>query len=289
MTKGDNSMATFTNKATLSFTGGSVDSNTVTGTFLESLSMTKTALYDEYSEGSRLTYVISIINSGSTSFTGLTLSDDLGAYTFDSQQLVPLTYADGSILYYINGILQNPPAVTPSPFSISGISVPAGANVTIVYAVNTNEFAPPEAGGSITNTATLTGAGLAEPVTAIETVFAANSPALSITKALSPTTVPENGTVTYTLTIENNGNTDANATDNLVVTDVFDPALSNVTVTLDGTLLTEGVDYTYDELTGLFATTQSRITVPAATYTRQPDGSYVKTPGEAVLVITGNI
>ena len=282
-------MATFTNKATLSFVGGSVDSNTVTGTFLESLSMTKTALYDEYSDTSRLTYVISILNSGATSFTNLTLTDDLGAYDFGGQTLTPLTYADGSILYYINGILQTAPAVTPAPFSISGISVPAGANVTIVYAADVNEFAPPEAGGSITNTATLNGGGLAEPITASETVFAANSPALSITKALSPTTVPENGTLTYTLTIENNGNTDAVATDNLVVSDVFDPILSNVTVTLDGAPLTEGVDYTYNQSTGEFSTTQSRITVPAATYVRQIDGSFVRIPGEAVLVITGNI
>lgn len=282
-------MATFTNKATLSFTGGSVDSNTVTGTFLESLSMTKTALVDEYTEGSRLTYVISIINSGSSSFSGLTLSDDLGAYEFGGQTLTPLSYVDGSVLYYVNGILQGEPAVTDAPFSISGISVPAGANVTIVYAVDVNEFAPPEAGGTITNTATLSGPGLAEPVTASETVSVSNSPALSITKALSPTTVPENGTVTYTLTIENNGNTDAVATDNLVVTDVFDPVLSNITVTLDGEPLSEGVDYTYDEATGVFRTTESLITVPAATYVRQPDGSFVRVPGEAVLVITGNI
>ena len=282
-------MATFTNKATLSYSGGSVDSNTVTGTFLESLSMTKTALIDEYTEGSRLTYVISIINSGSSSFVGLTLSDNLGAYEFEGEILTPLSYVDGAVLYYVNGILQAEPAVTSSPFSISGISVPAGANVTIVYAVDVNEFAPVDAGGTIVNTATLTGPGLAEPIVASETVSTSDSPSLSITKALSPTTVPENGTVTYTLTIQNNGNTDAVATDNLVVTDVFDPILSNVTVTLDGEPLTEGVDYTYDEQTGLFTTTQSRITVPAATYTRQPDGSFVKVPGEAVLVITGNI
>ena len=282
-------MATFTNKATLSFTGGSVDSNTVTGTFLESLSMTKTALVDEYTEGSRLTYIISIINSGSSSFIGLTLSDDLGAYEFDGTTLTPLTFVDGSVLYYVNGILQGAPTVTADPFTISGISVPAGANVTIAYSVDVNEFAPAEAGGTIVNTATLSGPGLAEPIEASETVSTSDSPNLSITKALSPTTVPENGTITYTLTIENNGNTAAVATDNLVVSDVFDPILSNITVTLNGQPLVAGVDYTYNEATGEFATTQSLITVPAATYTRQPDGSFVRVPGEAVLVITGNI
>lgn len=283
-------MATFTNKATLSYNGGSTDSNTVTGRFLDSLSVSKTALVDEYSEGSRLSYVISIVNSGSTSFSNITLSDDLGAYEFGGDTLYPLSYVEGSILYYINGILQA--ELTPSdtePLVVSGISVPAGANVTLAYSADTTEFAPPEAGGTITNTVTLSGSGICEPVTASETVSTSDGPDLSITKALAPTTVPENGVITYTLTIQNSGNTDAVATDNLVVTDVFDPILSDITVTLNGEPLTEGEGYTYNQATGEFATVQSVITVPAATYTRQPDGSFVSVPGEAVLVITGTI
>ena len=282
-------MATFTNKATLSYRGGSTDSNTVTGTLLETLSITKIATVEQYATGERLTYVISIINSGSTSFNNITLTDDLGAYEFGESTLVPLTYVDGSVLYYVNGILQPAPTVTPVPFSIEGISVPAGANVTIVYAADVNEFAPPEAGGVITNTATISGGGITDPIQASETVSAAISPILSITKALCPTTVPENGTVNYTLTIANSGNTDAIATDDLVVSDVFDPSLTNLVVTLNGSTLVAGVDYTYNEITGAFSTTPGIITVPAATFTRLPDGSFVTVPGEAVLTITGNI
>ena len=283
-------MPTFTNKATLSYNGGTIDSNTVTGTFLESLSITKTALVDSYSEGTRISYVISIVNSGSTSFSNLTFTDDLGAYPFGADTLYPLTYVDGSLLYYINGILQ--PAPTPAttqPISINGISVPAGANVTLAYSADANQFASPEVDGSIINTASLNGTGLAESVTATETVFSADGPILSITKALCPTTVAENGVITYTLTIQNSGNTDAVATDNISVTDTFDPILNNITVTLNGTPLTLGTDYTYDEATGVFSTTQGVITVPAATYTREPDGSFVVTPGQSILVITGNI
>ena len=282
-------MATFTNKATLSFNGGSVDSNVVTGTFLESVSMTKTALIDEYSDGSRLTYAISIVNSGTSSFIGLTLADDLGTYDFGAGTLTPLSYVDGSILYYVNGILQGAPTVTENPFTVSGISVPAGANVTILYSADVNQFADLSADAEITNVATLSGTGLAEPVTANETVSSIDAPDLSITKTLCPTNVPENGALTYTLTVENNGNTAAVATDNLVISDTFDPILSNVTVLLDGTPLVAGVDYTYNTTTGEFATTAGLITVPAATYTRQPDGSFTTEPGKAVLVITGNI
>ena len=39
-------MATFTNRATLSYNGRTTDSNTVVGTFLETLSVTKTARTD---------------------------------------------------------------------------------------------------------------------------------------------------------------------------------------------------------------------------------------------------
>lgn len=44
-------MAIFTNRATLSYSGGTVNSNTVTGELLEVLSVTKDAVSDVYSDG----------------------------------------------------------------------------------------------------------------------------------------------------------------------------------------------------------------------------------------------
>ena len=58
--------------------------------------------------------------------------------------------------------------------------------------------------------------------------------------------------------------------DNLVVTDNFDPILNPISVTYNGTAWAEGINYTYDETTGQFATTAGQITVPAATYTQDP-------------------
>ena len=69
----------------------------------------------------------------------------------------------------------------------------------------------------------------------------------------------------------------------------FDPILALSAVTLNGAPLAEGTGYTYDEATGSFATVAGVITVPAATYTQQADGSYEVVPGEAVLVVTGTI
>ena len=113
---------------------------------------------------------------------------------------------------------------------------------------------------------------------------------MAITKALSPATVVDNGTLTYTFTISNTGNTAAVATDNVIVTDTFDPILTIQSVTLNGETLTEGVDYTYVEATGAFATVAGRITVPAATYTQDPTtGRIIVEPGVAVLTVTGTV
>ena len=282
-------MATFTNKATLSYNGGSTDSNIVTGTLIENLTATKTPVEGSYEIGQEITYVLSLINSGSTSLSGITIADDLGAYEASGADVYPLEYA-GEIAYYVNGILQSAPTIsTLNGLTISGISVPAGGNALIIYKTVVTAFAPPDAQGSITNTATITGTGIAEPVLASATILATNSPILSITKALSPSTISESGQLTYTLTIQNNGNTPAVATDNLVVSDTFNPVISISSVTLDGVALVLGTDYTYDEASGDFATTPGTITVPAATYTQLPDGSYSVTPATVVLEIVGTI
>jgi len=141
----------------------------------------------------------------------------------------------------------------------------------------------------ITNTVTVTGTGLADPITASATVNSIDRPQLTITKALEPIIVPENGSLTYTFVISNSGNTDAVATDNVVVSDLFDPILDITSVTLNGTPLTLGTGYTYNTATGLFETVPGVITVPAATYTQAPDGSISVTEGTAVLTVTGTI
>ena len=103
-------------------------------------------------------------------------------------------------------------------------------------------------------------------------------------------TITDNGQLTYTIIIQNNGNAPASATDGIIVSDTFNPALSNITVTLNGTPLTEGTGYTYDEATGAFATTDGTVSVPAATYTQDPTtGVWSVTPGTTVLTVTGTI
>ena len=279
-------MAIFTNQATLTYSGGSANSNVAVGEILEVLSADKTAVSGTYAPGELVTYVITIRNTGTGAFTNLTVTDDLGGGAN-----APLTYEEGTVLYFVNGVPQAAPAVTPgAPLVFTGISVPAGGSAVIVYQARANAFASPEVEGFITNTVTITGGGLTTPVTATETVNAAIGAMLTITKTISPAQVADNGRVTYTFLIQNSGNEAVTAEDDATVTDTFDPILTDITVTLNGVTLTEGVGYTYDETTGLFTTVPGVITVPAATFTRDPvTGEYTRTPGLATLIVAGTI
>ena len=280
-------MAAFYNTATLSYRDTSTNSNTVEGQLVQVLAAEKTAVLP--------TYIVSIRNSGAAAYTGLTVTDDLGGYAFAGETRVPLTYVEGSLKYYSNGTLQPAPAVTAgAPLVIGGITVPAGGNdvndALLIYEAEPNGYAPPAAGGTITNTASITGDGLTTPLTAQATVAAGETLRLSISKCMSPTSVVENGTVTYTFYLQNSGNTATAAADYVIVTDTFDPILSGLTVTLDGAPLTLGTGYTYDTATGAFATTAGTITVPAAAAAQDAEtGLWRITPGVTKLVITGTV
>ena len=244
-------MPSFTNQATLSYNNITTSSNVVTGQLLEVLSATKTALVDTYSAQDVVTYVVSILNSGTTALNGLTVTDDLGAYSFGGQTLYPLDYIPGSVRLFINGVLQPAPSATAEPpLVISGINIPAGSNAVLVYEARVNQFAPLAEGSAINNTATVSGGGLSAPISAEETITAASQPQLTISKSLCPATIAENGQLTYTFVIQNSGSQPATAADSIIVRDLFDPILEGLTVTLDGNPLAAGVGYTYDQATG---------------------------------------
>jgi uncharacterized repeat protein (TIGR01451 family) len=287
----DEKMALFYNRATLSYNGQNLNSNQVSGEIIEALTMTKTAITGTYGVGDSISYAISIVNSGATAINGLTLTDDLGEYIFQDLTLRPLTYRDGSVLFYIDGALQPAPTVSAvDDLVISGLNIPAGSNAIIVYETLANGFAPLVAGSTITNTATVTGCGIAEALTDTATVGVQDEPNLSIAKAICPAVVSDNGQLTYTFIIQNTGNTPIVATDNVIVTDVFNPALSGITVTFNGANWTAGTNYTYNEATGEFATLANTITVDAATYTRDATtGLITINPGVSVLTVSGTI
>ena len=285
-------MATFYNQASLSYGGNVVNSNTTEAELLSGLELTKTAITDSYEAGGAVVYAVTLSNMGSSAYTGLVLNDDLGAYTLPGGSVaVPLTYVDGSIQYYLNGILQPAPTVTQAgDLEISGINLPPNSTATFIYEVRANEFAQVSAGSVITNTASTNGGAGVGVLTASAEVPVREEPILTIAKAVCPPVITDNSTLTYTVIVQNLGNTPIVATDGVIISDVFNPILTGIAVTLNGTALAEGTGYTYNETTGEFATTDGTVTVPAATYLADPTtGAITTTPGVAILTVTGTV
>ena len=264
-------MAIFTNQATLTYNGNSTNSNIAYGEILDVLVATKTSVEGNYTPGQPVTYVVTLRNTGNAPLTGLVVTDNLGGYDFNGTMVYPLTYEDGSVALFSNGVPQAAPtAVAGPPLIFSGITVPAGGDVVIVYQARVNAFANPAVGGTIDNTVTVTGDGLSAPITATETVTANAGPVLSVSKSIMPAQVVDNDRVTYTFVIQNSGNQAVVATDDAAITDTFDPVLTALAVTFDGIVWTQGVQYNYNEATGLFTTVPGQILVPAAAYSQDP-------------------
>jgi uncharacterized repeat protein (TIGR01451 family) len=247
--------------------------------------MTKTAVSNGYGVGDGITYVISLINETAIDRTGVTLTDNLGVYTVGATSVIPLSYVNGSVLYYQNGVIQPAPTVTiGTELVISGITVPARGNAIVVYEATANSFAPLSTGGSITNVIT------SADLTANATVNVREEAVLNISKAISPAVISDNGELTYTFVIQNSGNLEAGIADNVTISDTFNPILNGLTVTLNGTTLTEGMGYTYNPTTGVFSTVPGIITVPAATYAQDATtGIITTTPGVTTLTVSGTI
>jgi uncharacterized repeat protein (TIGR01451 family) len=286
-------MAVFQNQASVSYGTTVRLSNVATGTIAEAVTVNKTAIEDSYDPGTTLTYVVNIMNGGTSPLTEITLTDDLGAIVYAEEKLtvIPLDYVDGSAAAFVNGVPAPSPtaAVTAAgALEITGLSVPVSGTLTLVYQTTVNEYAPLGTGAQIVNTVTVTGDVVLADTTATAAVPADTGVDLTVHKSVSPETVRSGDTLTYTFVLSNTGAVEASG--DVVLTDVFDPVLTNLTASLDGAALVLGTDYAYDEASGTFETTPGAITVPAAVYTEDPTtGAWSTEPGTATLVITGTI
>ena len=283
-------MAIFYNQATLSYRGGVTNSNITAGELLDSVAVTKTATSQYYAPGDLITYIVTVSNNGAAAVTGVTVTEDLGAFEQAGQTLYPLEYVEGSLLYYVDGVQSELPTVaSEAPPEITGVDIAAGSTVMLVYAAQVTGNAPMGPGAQIVNGTAVVCDCMAEPATASATVTMESSAELTISKALTPLTLAGCSQITYTFVIQNTGTAEATAEDAVTVTDTFEPRLTGLTVALDGQPWTAPVNYTYDEATGLFTTGEGQITVPAATFAAGADGGWVTTPGVAVLTVTGTI
>ncbi|MBR5389720.1 MAG: DUF11 domain-containing protein [Clostridia bacterium] len=281
-------MAIFYNQATLSYRGGVTNSNITAGELLDSVAVIKTATAQTYAPGDLITYIVNVSNNGAA-VTGVTVTEDLGAYQQGGRTLYPLEYVSGSMRYYVDGEESPLPTLSENPLELSGIDVPAGSHIMLIYAARVTESAPLGPDAQIVNGTSVMCSCMVEPATASAAVTMESEAELTISKALTTPNPVGCGRITYTFVIQNTGAAEAAAEDSVVVTDTFEPRLTDLSVEYNGQPWTAPDNYSYDEATGLFVTGAGQITVPAAAYAPGEDGNWVTTPGVAVLTVTGTI
>ena len=287
-------MATIENFATVSYTSGGVSETKVSNLAeigLESaISFTKTTLGETYGEDEVVTYILSMTNTSTSAITNVSITDDLGTFVFGTLELTPLTYAAPALLLIDGQDVSAQLTVdtaTAGSLVFSFPTLPAGATANIVYRAAVNEYAPLDVEAGITNTATLTSDSDCADGTASATITAVSAANVSVFKQMSPNPVICGDTVTYTIRIYNYGNI---AAENVVLTDTFNPAPTNITVSRDGTLLPAN-EYSYvDGTLTVPAGTTTAVSVPAATFVRDATtGIVTVTPGMIEYTITGTI
>lgn len=287
-------MAIIENFATVRYTSGGVTETTVSNLaqidLTSSVTLSKLPLGAVYGNDSLLTYILTVQNTSDVALSGVVIEDNLGTFSYEASELTPLTYG-GSAVLLING--QDATAsltvtsADPSTLIFSLPPLAAGATANVVYTARVNEFAPLESGATIVNTAVLRADSDCAEGTATATVTVEDGASLSVFKQMSPNPVVCGSTVTYSIRVSNYGNAPA---EDVQLTDVFDPAPENISVTRNGVPLV-ATDYTYENgVLSIIAGSATGDTVPAASFTRDPvTGAVSITPGEVEYVITGTI
>lgn len=291
-------MATIiTNQATINYRFGTSTATAVSNiasTIVNgNLEISKTSLSEEYSVGQNVTYVIALANNGSTTMNDITVEDDLGTYEFGGQEYTPLTYIGNAQLFIDGVFIRNiAPDVGDHDIIFSIDSLAVGANAQIIYQVQVNSFASGEAGATIVNTATADSDCDCpcndNEVSASATITAEEFADVRIVKSICPNPAVCGDDLSFNFDIYNYGNIPAT---DVVLTDTFTPAISDIAVTLNGNAV-DPSDYSYvnGTLTLPAATSDLNITVPAASFTRNANTGIISViPGTVRIVVTGTI
>ncbi len=286
-----------TNNASVTYLSGestaTAFSNVASTVINGNLSITKSALPSVYRSGDVITYIITLVNSGITGVSDIAVSDDLGAYTLEGNRYAPLSILGNAELYE-NGLYQRDivPAATDEGVAFLVGDISSGDNLQIIYQARVNEFACTESGALIINTATVSGCDcpcvgdLGESASA--TITADEYADVRIIKSICPNPAICGEELSFNFDIFNYGNVPAT---NVVLTDTFSPPISDLSVFLNGNVVTPN-NYSYENGTLTFpvATSDISITVPAAQCVQNDvTGVVTVTPGSVRITVTGII
>lgn len=290
-------MATIiTNQATLNYRYGNITARTVsnvTSALLNGpLSITKSSLSDSYRLGQDITYLITVTNNGNAQVNGVVVTDDLGSYELNGNTITPLTYI-GPAQLFINGVFNSilQPVVGEDNITFNISSIPANGNAQIMYLTRINSSACGAAEAYITNTATAylnCDCPCEGPATASHTITAEEFADVRMVKNVCPNPATCGEVLNYTITVYNYGNMEATE---IVLTDSFEPALTDITVTVDGDIIpSENYSYVNGVLTLPSAGSDYSISIPPAVFTQDPvTGVCTVTPSSVVITISGTI
>lgn len=168
--------------------------------------------------GERITYTITISNSGNVSATNVTISDTFPAdtnFVVDSLEISPSS-AGG-----VPGT---------QPILADGITITELSLVTVTYAATVNASVADET--QIVNTASITSNEVETPVTHTVTDTVVNQANLSISKTNGQDTTVPGTSITYTIAVTNSGPSSANG---ITVSDSFPASLTDVSWSRSGT------------------------------------------------------
>ena len=248
-------------------------SNTVTTTLLDEYSLTanKSVLNQTFRPGNIITYILSMENNGRGDLYNLTLTDNLGSDT----NVKPMSFLN-AILYVNNSPVEITPVLSPDQSVTFQISSPflSGDNAMIIYNTMVDSDLSSSV-SSITNSVTVTANGGSSSGTVVTvdpnpstTINIENYAQLSISKQSDKETITSGETLTYTFTLNNIGNEEA---DNIILTDTLPQnfLVTQVTSTTNGNTTTYQPDqYNLDTTTNTITLPNSigpEIIVPAST------------------------
>ena len=180
------------------------------------LAITKTDAPDPVVAGTNLVYTITVTNNGPSFSSGFTVSDPLPAdVTYVSDDSADCTFAAGTVTCVHSGDLA------------------VGASVVYHVTVAVDADIVPGAGKELSNTATITVFGDPQPAgspandTATAMTDVVRQADLAITKTATPSSVFSGGTISYTVTVTNNG---PSYSSGYTMTDNLDPNVKLVAV-----------------------------------------------------------